>query len=334
MRERGEWLLRFASVLGLTRLRETLLVPAIADMRYEYGEARTPSQRHWVLARGYWSIAAGSALYTADSPARHVRENWATRDAPGPRLVRQSWRPVTAVATLCFAVAGTSLMIEHRQIGVGVMALLLPSMAVGIVPVALAMGVGWTLTRDRSGSRAALALGLLGAGLAFGVFEFAVPSANQAYRMAAYKAHTGKSIELRKGSREMTLRELGAATELAAVEACPMSAPASSCSGRATPALLRVEWHNRFSIPTFALSLMMLAVTLSRSGRRVIVVRGVLLICGGANQVQRWVMPYGVQGDIPAVVASWSAQLVLLTTVALLHLIMLRHRPIAKIAAI
>ena len=97
MREPGRLILRLTQALGLTRLRDTVVLPAIADLRHECDEAGPGRHRTLVLARGYWSILAGAAFYAALLPARHLRENWAGLDAPGPRLLRRAAPPVTKI---------------------------------------------------------------------------------------------------------------------------------------------------------------------------------------------------------------------------------------------
>src|SRR6187402_902130 len=266
MREPGRLILRLTQALGLTRLRETVVLPTIADLRHECGEAEPGGPRALVLARGYWSILAGTAFYAALLPARHLRENWAGLDAPGPRLLRRAGPAAVFVTALTMGIIATDLREEQWSLGLGIVALLIPLNLVQVVPLALATGVGWALARDRSSSRAALVVGLLGMGLAFAFYDLVVPHTNQAYREASYHAKTGRSGPLRKGDREMTLSELGAA----------MTMTKSLCAGRAAgcsepyganPIRLQSEWHKRLSLPAFGFSLVALAAALSRSGR-------------------------------------------------------------------
>jgi len=318
MREPGRLIVRLSHALGLTRLSETVLLPAIADMQHECGEAGPGRHRALVLARGYWSIISGSAFYVALLPARHVRENWSSLDSAGPRLMRQAMPSALFVTIFCVAIFATDISREQWDLGLGIVFLLLPGNLVMALPLAIATGVGWALTRDRSSSPAALAVGLLGAGLVFTVFDSVVPDANQAYRLASYEAKMGRSIPLRRGSREMTLSELGAATALAETVACPRQA--AGCSGvNESSARFHIEWHKRLSIPALALSLVGLAAALSRSGRRLVVLP-VLWIANGVMYILlRLAEPYGLRGDVPIVVAAWGGHLVALTLAAVLH---------------
>ena len=320
MREPGRLLLSLIQTLGLRRLRATVIEPAVADMQHEYGEEKSRGLRIWSLARGYLSILAGASLYAALLPARHFRENWSGRDASGLRLLRQAWRP-TAVAAAVFIGLPfvTSPIFSRGWLGIDVMFLLLPSFMMSGAAVTLPMGLGFVLARDRSGARAAVVMGLVAATLSFAFFELAVTQANRAYRVAAYEALTGRSAAtLRAGSREMTLRELEAATALASAEACPTQTPMSSCGGAPSRSFLRVEWHNRLSIPALGFSFMLAAVALSRIGRRVAVVVGLWLTYGAAFGILQFAESRASQGELPVVLAAWGPHLVPLTLAALL----------------
>jgi hypothetical protein len=315
MRDRGGLLLRVTQALGLTRLRETVILPAVADMQHECFEAGSGARFGWAVARGYWSIVSGSAFYAVLVPARHVRENWAGLNAPGPRLLREAWPPAVVSLGLCLGIVLTSWPHETWRRGASATSLLLPGLVVMFTPLALAVGVGWALARDRSGSRAALALGMFAAAASFAVMDLAVPRANLAFRAAFYPESRGQIIAAPKGSREMTLRELGAATTLAEATAC-------SCLNGESLARLRISWHDRLSIPALAVSFMMLATVLSRSGRRVVVLVGLGLAYGAALTFLRFGEAAGNQGYVPVVVAGWGAHLVPLTLAALLPAVM------------
>jgi len=207
---------------------------------------------------------------------------------------------------------------NERGLGFGHLALLLPSMAVSVAAFALAIGVGWTLARDSSLSRAALGVGVLGAGLSFAFLEVVVTATNQEYRVVGYQALTGRGNELRKGSREMTLRELGDAATLANVSACPLNAGMPSCGGAPSAAFLRTEWHNRLSMPAFVFSFVILATGLSRTGRRAVVVPGLFFSHAAAFLLLRSGEKLAVQGDVPVALAAWIPHLVPLGLAALL----------------
>ncbi len=314
-------MLSLADNLGLTRLRETVLLPAVADMQHEFGEARLGEQRTRALLRGYWAIVSACAFYATQLPWHHLRENWAGLEAPGPRLLRSAGR-VAALVLVLTSGLGLATWPNERGLGFGQFALLLPSLILSAAALALAMGVGWTLARDPSLSRAAVGVGVLGAGLSFTFFEVAVTRANREYRVAAYQALVGPGQELRRGSREMTFRELGEAATFAGVSACPNQGAMSACGGGPSPAFLRKEWHNRLSIPAFAFSFVILAAGLSRSRRRVVVIPGLFFSYFAAYAL----MNFGEKIGVPGVLAAWAPHLVPLGLAGALH-VFTRERP-------
>jgi len=169
MRKPGDFVLGMADALCTRRFRETLVLPALADMQHEWGEAGDdPKQRARVRLRGYLGLLAGAALYALLMPARHVREIWWGNAAPGPALVRAA-----AGATLAY----TGILLVPHFVVATVRSgwLFLPNtVGPGVFiwfPAALAIGVGRTITRARSDeekrawTRAALAIGPLGSAL-------------------------------------------------------------------------------------------------------------------------------------------------------------------------
>ena len=308
-------LLRLADALGLSRLRETVLLPAVADMQHECGEAGSRSQRAFVLARGYASIVSGCAFYAALLPSRHLRENWAGLSAPGPQLLRTA-APVAAFVVAAMVGLEMANWPNPRQLGPDVVALLLPSFVLTVAPLALAIGVAWALTRDPSISRAALGVGLIGAGLSFQFFDSVVAPANQAYRVASLRATTGKDIPLRRGSREMTFQELGVQSVVAVVPGCVR--PGGGCAGNESELWLRSEWHNRLSLPMLAFSFVALAAGLSQNRRRIVVIPALWFSFAGASLLLQFGQTLGVRGDIPVVLGAWAAHLVPLGLTALL----------------
>lgn len=286
-------------------------------MQHECSEAGSGGQRVWAFVRGYWAIFSGCAFYTTQLPWRHLRENWADVEAPGPRLLRRAGR-VAALVLVLTSGLGLATWPNERGLGLSELSLLLPSLTLSSAAMALAIGVGWTLTRDPSLSRAAVSVGVLGAGLSFAFFELAVTRANREYRVAAYQDLVGPGKELRRGSREMTFRELGEAANLASVSACPPPAGMSGCSGGPSPAFLRTEWHNRLSLPAFAFSFVILSTGLSHRRRRAVVIPCLFLACVAAHAVMNVGEKLGLQGDVPVALAAWIPHLVPLGLAALL----------------
>lgn len=314
MSRHGILLMRLTRVLGLNRLRETVIEPAVADMQHEYAREGSPGSRAQTLARGYWSILAGSALYVALLPSRHLRENWASRTAAGPRLLRQAWLPALVVLVLGYGYVGlmaATSTSEEWRLPAGTEAILFLSVLVMMTPPALALGIGWVLVRDPSCSRAAAAVGLLGAMGSFAYYDVAITRAIQAYKSVpatSARPHVGSGL---------TFRELGAATGGTETVALPASTCSCAKQGQSRP--LHLEWHQRLSVPALAWSFALLAVGLSRTRRRAVVVLGLWPAYVGAIWTLRVAMPYALRGEIPVALAAWSAHLVPLSLVILLH---------------
>lgn len=180
----GRFLLMVAERCCTERFRETVVVPTIADLQIEWAEARPGRDRGFVRVRGYWSLIAGAFLYGALFPVRHVRENWGGADAPAPALLRAA-----ALGTIGYLL----LLMAPGLVAVGVrapdalrVAAYLPSAWTWAFPVAVAVGLGRTLTslrddvRRRSWTRAALGLGVLAALVLLFVRLTVLPAAHRA----------------------------------------------------------------------------------------------------------------------------------------------------------
>ncbi|MEO8360229.1 MAG: hypothetical protein ABI672_09385 [Vicinamibacteria bacterium] len=221
-------MVRLTSLLGLTGLRDSVVVPALADLRHECAEARPCAARTWATLRGYWSILSASLVFASVQPARSLREDWSTVGAPGPRLLRQALPPALVLIALLLVISLSNWSGDQR-LGLGIMALLIPGLMAAGLPQAIAIGVAWTLSRSRSGGRGAIGVGLLVAVFSFVFFEGVVVEANQAYRQAAFNAATGRHTPLPRGSREMAFADLTVAANSASVAACPIK-PTAGCS--------------------------------------------------------------------------------------------------------
>lgn len=326
MRERTRSVLNILRALGLGRALDAVVLPAIADIQHEYAETTTQKGRTWTFVRGCWSIVAGVAAYVAHLPARQIREQWMGVDPAGPRLLRLA-APVTAVVVL--AVLGiflTSRPAVAWRAGIGVGVLVIPSALVVVAPLALAIGIGWALVRDRSCAPAAATVGLVAAVLLFAFWDLTVPRANQAYRTAM--AESGKPP--RKGNREMTFREL----QEAAASRAPMESASTdagcSCARGASASALRLEWHKRLSMSALAVPFALLAVALAQFGRKAIVAIALWLSYALTGLALRLGERFSVEGDVPAIVGAWTAHLVPL---ALLAILRLRVHPPAPFSA-
>ena len=309
MRDHGEPLVRLTSLLGLTGFRDCVVVPSLADMRHECAEARPGAARTWATLRGYWSILSATIVFASVQPARSVREDWSSVGAAGPRLLRQALPPALVISALLLVIGLWNWSGDER-LGLGIVALQIPSLLAAVIPQAIAIGVAWTLSRSGSGGRGAIGVGLMVALFSFVFFEVVVVEANQAYRQAALNAATGRNTPLAKGSREMAFADLTLAANSAPVAACPIK-PLAGCSGAQSSSaeFLNTEWHNRLAIPALAVPFVLLAAMLSRSGRRLVAIPGICLTCGATFTLLRLSEGAGMRGEVPIAVAAWSAHM-------------------------
>jgi hypothetical protein len=181
----GTVVLAFAERFCTTRFRETVVIPALADLQAEWAEARPGRGRHLVRIRGYWSIVAGALFYAALLPARHVRENWGGVDAPAPALLRAA-----ALSMLGYLLLLMSPGVVNAAMRAPSASLPLPLSVVSswlfAYPMAVAVGLGRTLAglqdeqQRRLWTRAALGLGVLAAFACLFVRLAALPAARRA----------------------------------------------------------------------------------------------------------------------------------------------------------
>lgn len=308
MRKPGGRLLGLAQSLGLGRLGQTVLLPAVADLQHEYPLAETRRARALTLARGYWSILAAVTWYAALLPSRHLRENWAGPDAPGPRLLRRAALPAGIIAASCYAYVGFMLATSTDadwHVPAFALPVLLTNMGVMVTPPALGAGLGWVLARDRSGARAALLIGLLGVAFSFLFYDQAVTRAVHTSRVAA--AASAKTPQSYMGS-DLTFTDLGAAISSGEADAAARSSRRCTCAN-GTAALLRSEWHMRLSMPAFAVSFVIFAGALARTGRRLAVIAGLWPGYVATIWVLKSSVSYSLRGEIPIALAAWGPHL-------------------------
>lgn len=357
MREPGRWILPLADGCCTARFREAVVVPVLADLQHEHAAANGRVRQAVVRGRGYLSLLAATTLYTLLMPGRHLRENWSAADAPGPRLVRAAWPIVATILVLGVAALRASGYV--RSVGrppfslppFTTFVLLLPGQLVLLLPLALAVGVGWVVAREPRCRRAAMALGLVASAFTFVLLERVVTGANQAFRETVQQAARAARAPLRqsrmhtvdgrivverresnvlpRGDREMRLTELSAAV---AGHQARIREGFAVASYRALLAPLLVEWHKRFTLPLLCLSLVVLSLVLAGGGRRWRVVLGVAPAWVAAYFLLRVGESYADKARIPVAVAMWGPH-VLLVMLSLLVALRYHARTAATVRA-
>ena len=256
------------------RTVESLVIPALADLQHEHREAADRGRwaRAHVLLRGHWSLVGALTLHLATLPARHVRENWIGREAPGWQLVRPAAPPAAAVVVISSAMllvdslrsCGDWRATDNPTLLLRAALALLPSVLAITVPIGLLLGLALALRRLGIGPIPAPRWMAPAAGLSWSVavvlfvlYGWMVPVANQAYREIVVRAMLSDSRPVAPGSRELTLSELTARLWHTRREG-------------SAPSILVVEWHKKLAIPLAAgfLGPLAVGVTSRRSSWR------------------------------------------------------------------
>lgn len=255
---------------------ERILLPAIADLQHELAETRGRSRP----ARAFARLCAYAAFWRAFGLCL------ASRSDQVHRVVR--WQTILGGAAV-FAVSTPALTLQpllrvRRDGGGWSLALLLLPSAVAVTLPLSALGAGLVATRFRRIAerrrpfvRPVVTYGAVATALSFVVMAWAVPSANQAYRVQAYQAFRAwsgvkapPSFIPTKGYPEMTMGELRDARRRAVLQARWEQAEQAS-----------YYVHLKGAIPAAALAfgLATLALAPARRRPRFPILGGVLLGC-------------------------------------------------------
>jgi hypothetical protein len=249
-----EWVRRLAERTLDRATFETVIVPALADVRHECGEergARVPSRR--VQVRACWGVLKAFAVCLVGAFARDTRETGSVMSA----------RALLLVPLVCLALFAPEIPLLVRLIDrYGATSTLvaegfrLPSMLVFAIPIAFFFAVA--VHRDDTRTRARLVPGMLGSALAcsvvLGLLILGVtPNFNQRYRQHMYDISrsldpTVPARALPKGLAEMTWRDLQDT----------IAQPASVAAARAA----REHLNERFAAVPLAFVLGLLALSL------------------------------------------------------------------------
>jgi hypothetical protein len=258
----GTLLRRVAAHLVSERTMESVIIPGVADLQHEATLARTKPALGlaFVLARGYVAIGSALVVWAASWPGRSLREDWLQPDAPGPRLVRVLLpRAAVATAVCTLLICESTIPFAHRAADPWMLVLVLPSAAAVTVPIGFLLGLVLAVGRLTSlfgftpnrwfGS--AMGLSVVAFLVTFIVFAWVTPGANQAYRQRVYTWISGRQQtdgrggetpraassprSLVRGSRELSLSELGARIEEGLPAAGTVRHRHQSCAASATP---------------------------------------------------------------------------------------------------
>jgi hypothetical protein len=269
----GDRLRAIASHVCSLRAMERVLDPAIADLRWEYHDARR-RQRQW---RAKWIRVTGSltVLYLIATHV-HVGSIALTprNAAPSMRVLAGSASVVAVMTAALIAIGISNVPFPIVERG-WLVFYLLPSTLPLTVPYGFAVAAAW----GRAGASWQKAPRLLGGAavlslLAFATIGWITPAANQAYRVTAARQ------QVRLGFNELTLPEL---RRLLAAERERPSGLLGFASDPVYPTIqLRAaeySYHGRLaaSFASLALGLFVLGISSLTRGARI---GGVIAILG------------------------------------------------------
>jgi lipopolysaccharide export LptBFGC system permease protein LptF len=310
------------------RAVEGIVIPVLADLQHEHGQAAGRLSRHRVLFRGYAGLAAALLLHAAAAPGRLVQRDWADADAPGRRLARLLVPRAAVVLLGATVVLLAQLVVLAGRWRVGArtvphtaLLLLVPGTLAITIPAGLFLGLVLSLRRLAAGSRSprewlssSSVLSGIAAAVVFTVCGWLGPTLNQSFREVAYRALAFPppgTAGPDKGIRELTFGELTARRGQVGADA-----PSTRALG--------VEWHKKLALPVACLALGPVAVGLAGRRRRL---AGELATAVGVLGVSFVSLAYGersvVAGRTPPWLGMWGAALV----PALAAVILLAWRP-------
>ncbi len=173
--------------------------PTLADIRWEHRRA------HW---RGYVSLASALALHVISSIPARVAAVWLEDGHAVPRVTILSIG-AAAIGAAPLVALPLSQVIHDAGASRGWLVLtLVPQALVLTLPTGLLVAVPVTIAKTEPSARLirrVILLSALYAGVTFGLIEWVMPVANQAYRVAV----SGVSeSELERGPNETPLRHI------------------------------------------------------------------------------------------------------------------------------
>jgi lipopolysaccharide export LptBFGC system permease protein LptF len=221
MNKPGVRLRSLASRLFDPATMEYVIAPVLADLQLECigAESEGRWRRSWICLRAYLSFwsAVGVHLWSnlVDAPS--------DRDAVDRRTLARML--VSGGAALSAVIGALVLVVPLTMVGsmarlriafsgniFYAFALLVPQAMPIAIPAALVFGALWGVRQrpaPRSIRRTILLMGVCGSLLSATLLEWAIPRANQAFRVVVFQNGDHRTLPPAKGSNELTWRELG-----------------------------------------------------------------------------------------------------------------------------
>lgn len=263
------WIRSMSSVLFTPATMERLIVPILSDMETERRAAVVGGRRwrsRWILLDGCLGLGKAIALHGWHVLVRAAVTEEST--AGVVRVVVGVFVILTAAFTLA-PVFGAGR--GHLELGLYAVPQAIPLS----IPLAVAFAIAWRWLRHGSplSARSALVLGVVGSGLAFAAMQWAVPNANQAFRVAVAQRLGDGVRSVPRGVNELSLSEMAGLLRTSSDShgaGGVMDGPLAA--GAADPDVVRSALHVRiaFGLATAILALFAIAMARLASAPRML----------------------------------------------------------------
>jgi hypothetical protein len=285
--------------------------PTLADMRWESGTA---------IWKGYFALAKALAVHSIVSTPAVLSRAWSDDDRAIPKAAALA---ITVALIGALPLIAPPLMegfsISRRGLPIPFVSLavtLLPQAIALTLPAALLLAIPLAFRRQDPSPRLArrtAVLSMCWVLATFVVVAWAVPEANQAFRVMAYRAMTNQDMNIPRGPAEMTLPTLRDKIEV--LKLTP--------GGRVAARPLEFLYHVRWVLIWIPLPLGVLALAISRSarGRRRPWMMGLAAL--GGYVFGYFPLLWGAQGlmrssSLPPALLAWAPMALLVMIAALL----------------
>jgi lipopolysaccharide export LptBFGC system permease protein LptF len=200
---------------------EYVIAPALADLQLECigADSQGPWRRRWICLRAYLSFWSAVVVYLWSN----LLDGSSDRDSVDRRTLARML--VSGAAALSAVIGALVLVVPFTMVGsmarlrisfggniFYAFALLVPQAMPIAIPAALVFGALWGVRHrpaPRSVRRTILLMGVCGSLLSATLLEWAIPRANQAFRVVVFQNGDHRTLPPEKGANELTWRELG-----------------------------------------------------------------------------------------------------------------------------
>jgi lipopolysaccharide export LptBFGC system permease protein LptF len=221
MKKPGVGLRSLASRLVDPATMEYVIAPVLADLQLECigAESQGRWRRSWIYLRAYQSFWSAVVVHLWSN----LVDASSDRDSVDRRTLARML--VSGAAALSAVIGALVLVVPFTMVGsmarlriafdgniFYAFALLVPQAMPIAIPAALVFGALWGVRQrpaPRSVRRTIVLIGMCGSLLSVTLLEWAIPRANQAFRVVVFQNGDHRTQPPAKGANELTWRELG-----------------------------------------------------------------------------------------------------------------------------